>query len=258
MIRYLALFWLMGLIIMAIFGTQIAPYDPMVNYVDAIGQAPNSIYFLGTDGLGRDIFSRLLTGANRTLGFSALSTLIAIVIGAGLGMSAPMLGKWGDGFLVLLMNTLLAFPPLFTALIILTLLGRGDVALIVAVGIGQVGMTAQVIRGATYSILAEEYITSARALGAGWWRIIWVHIRRGIIPTLGAQMGIVFGYCLFNSAALNFLGLGVALGVPEWGAMLAEGRAIFRTAPHLALFTGLLLMSVVITVNRLIDDFFAG
>lgn len=257
MIRYIALFWLMCLIIMAVFGAQIAPYDPMVNDADAIGQAPNSAYFLGTDGLGRDIFSRLLTGANRTLGFSALSTLIAIIIGAGLGMSAPMLGKWSDGVLVLLMNTLLAFPPLFTALIILTLLGRGDVALIVAVGIGQVGMTAQIIRGATYNILTEDYITSARALGAGWWRVIWVHIRRGIIPTLGAQTGIVFGYCLFNSAALNFLGLGVALGVPEWGAMLAEGRAIFRTAPHLALFTGLLLMSVVITVNRLIDDYFA-
>jgi len=257
MMRYLAIFWFIILVIMALLGAQIAPYDPMVNHANAIGQAPNNIYFLGTDGRGRDILSRLLTGANRTLGFSALSTLIAIFIGAGLGMSAPMLGKWGDGFFVLVMNTLLAFPPLFTALIILTLLGRGDMALIVAVGVGQVGMTAQVIRGATYSILAEEYITSARALGAGWWRIVWVHIRRGIIPTLGAQTGIVFGYCLFNSAALNFLGLGVALGVPEWGAMLAEGRAIFRTAPHLALFTGLLLMSVVITVNRLIDDFFA-
>jgi ABC-type dipeptide/oligopeptide/nickel transport system permease subunit len=142
-------------------------------------------------------------------------------------------------------------------LVILTLLGRGDMALIIAVGIGQVGMTAQVIRGATYGVLADDYITSARALGAGWWRIMWVHIRRGIAPTLGAQTGIVFGYCLLNSAALNFLGLGVGLGMPEWGAMLADGRAVFRTAPHVAIFTGLLLISVIITVNRLIDDFFA-
>lgn len=257
MMRIITRFWLMCLLIMVLFGAYLAPYDPMVNHADAIAQAPSQAHFLGTDGLGRDVFSRLLTGANRTLGFSAFSTLLAMCIGTLLGMLAPLLGKWGDSLMVLLMNTLLAFPPLFTALVMLTLLGRGDMALIIAVGIGQVGMTAQVIRGATYGILADDYITSARALGAGWWRIMWVHIRRGIAPTLGAQTGIVFGYCLLNSAALNFLGLGVRLGVPEWGAMLADGRAVFRTAPHVAIFTGLLLMSVIITVNRLIDDFFA-
>lgn len=256
MIRYIALFWLICLIIMGLFGAQLAPYDPMMNHSDAIAQKPSTAHLLGTDGLGRDILSRLLAGANRTLGFSALSTLITIIIGAGLGMSAPILGKWGDGLLVLMMNTLLALPSLFTALLILTLLGRGDTAFIMAVAVGQIGTTAHVMRGATYAILNEDYITSARSMGATWWWIIGVHIRRGIIPTLGAQIGIVFGYCLFNGAALNFLGLGVTLGVPEWGAMLAEGRAIFRTAPHLALFTGLLLMSVIVTINTLIDEFF--
>jgi ABC-type dipeptide/oligopeptide/nickel transport system permease subunit len=251
MTRKIAWIWLILLFGMVIFGAILAPYDPMVSH--EVAQPPNSAHFLGTDGLGRDVFSRLLAGASRTLGFSAFSTVIALFLGGLLGMVAPLMGKWGDNMLVLVMNTLLTFPPLMMALVLLTLFGRGDVSLIVAVGLGQVGMTAHIIRGATRAILAEEYILSAGALGATRWHIIMVHIRRGIMPTFGAQMGIVFGYCLFNSAALNFLGLGVAIGIPEWGAMLAEGRAVFSTAPHVAIFTGLLLMSVVIAVNQLVD-----
>ncbi|MDX2078653.1 MAG: ABC transporter permease [bacterium] len=254
MTRKIALIWLVCLCGIAIFGAMLAPYDPMTNHENAVAQAPSLTHFLGTDGLGRDVFSRLLAGAGRTLGISAFSTLLAIGIGGTMGIIAPLLGKFGDSSLVLVMNTLLAFPPLLMALILLTLLGRSDMALIVAVGISQVGMTAQVIRGVTRSILGEDYILGARACGARWWHIAWVHIRRGIAPTLGAQLGVVFCYCLFNSAGLNFLGVGVGIGVPEWGAMLAEGRSIFRTAPHVAIFTGLLLMSVVIAVNRIIDD----
>ncbi|MCU0481455.1 MAG: ABC transporter permease [Anaerolineae bacterium] len=251
MTRKIAWIWLFLMFGMVIFGAFLTPYDPMVSHGGA--QPPNSDHFLGTDGLGRDVFSRLLAGASRTLGFSAFSTLIALFLGGFLGMVAPLIGKWGDNTLVLVMNTLLTFPPLILALVLLTLFGRGDVSLIVAVGLGQVGMTAHIIRGATRIILAEEYITSARALGANRLHIIIVHIRRGIMPTFGAQLGIVFGYCLFNSAALNFLGLGVGIGVPEWGAMLAEGRAVFSNAPHVAIFTGLLLMSVVMCVNQLAD-----
>jgi len=247
-----AIAWLIFLMGLTIFGESLAPYDPIVSYGQS--QSPNIAHFLGTDGLGRDVFSRLLAGAGRTLGFSGFSTLIAISIGGCLGIVAPILGKWGDNVLVLLMNTLLTFPPLMMALVLLTLFGRGDVSLIFAVGLSQIGMTAQIIRGATRAVLTEDYILGSWALGAHWYHIMWVHIRRGIMPTLGAQTGIIFGYCLFNSAALNFLGLGVAIGVPEWGAMLAEGRAVFSTAPHVAIFTGLLLMSVVITINRLADE----
>ncbi len=254
MTRKIALIWIIFLVGMAFFGAYLAPYDPMTPQENGISKTPNTVYFLGTDGLGRDVLSRLLAGAGRTLGISGLSATLAIAIGGILGIGAPMLGKFGDNALVLVMNTLLTFPPLMMALVLLTLLGRSDTALIIAVGISQVGMTAQVIRGVTRQILVEDYILGARACGAGWWRIAWVHVRRGIYPTLGAQMGIVFGYCLFNSAGLNFLGVGVAIGVPEWGAILAEGRSVFRTAPHVAIFAGLLLMSAVIAVNRLVDD----
>lgn len=252
--RRLAMVWLMVMVGMALFGELLAPYDPMTIYPDAIAQTPNHAHPLGTDGLGRDLFSRLLAGAGRTLGVTFGATILAMSLGALLGICAPMLGRFGDSTLLLIINSLLALPSLLMALMMLTVLGRSEASLIMAVGIGQIGMVAQVLRGATWRILAEEYIVGARALGAGWLRIALVHVRLGIAPTLWAQMGVIFCYCLFNSTALNFLGVGVGIGVPEWGIILAEGREVFRTAPHVALFSGLLLMSVVIATTTLMQD----
>ena len=250
----LSLLALTGIILFTMAAPLIAPFDPMSTTAGTAMQAPNGRNWLGTDLLGRDVFSRVLFGGQRTLWVAALATGIAVVPGLIIGLVAGSLGAIIDRIIMIVINSLLAIPPFVSALVILTLLGQGTGQLALATGGAQIAVFAQVTRSATVSVRSEEYIEAARALGGSRLHSIRFHILPNIRPTIYGYAGVVFAYSILNSAALSFLGLGGDPGVPDWGAILADGRMAFQIAPWVAIAPGLLIMVTVMAVNTLADQ----
>ncbi len=243
----LLLIWLIAFVIIA---PLIALDDPLAT--DPVNQlAPPSFdHPFGTDLLGRDVLSRALYGGQRTLVIAAVATLIALIPGVLLGI----LGGFtiADRVLVVLINGVLAFPGLVLALVIMTLLGQGAVPLILATGITQIAPCARVTRAAVIAVRSSGYVEAARGLGATRLRLIAAHIAPNILLTVFAYTGVIFSYAILNAAALSFLGLGGEPGIPEWGAMLNEGRQAFRSAPWIAFAPGIGITMTVILTNRAI------
>lgn len=229
--------------------------DPMLTDANATLVPPSSAHLLGTDYLGRDVFSRVIYGGQRTLLITSMATLLALLTGLLLGLLAGFAVSILDTILQAILNALLALPPLVLALVILTLLGQSVLALIVATGLAQTAHVARVMRIAVQSVRTREYVLAAHAQGAAPWHVIRWHILPSLQPILGVYTIVIFSYCLFNSAALSVLGLGGAPGVPDWGVMLAEGRHSFRAAPWVALAPGLAITLVIFCLNALVDYF---
>lgn len=245
---------LLGLAAVAlIFAPWVAPYDPMQTAPDQTMQPPGVEHPFGTDAFGRDVFSRLLYGGQRTLAITILATATTVLTGLCLGLVAVAAGGWFERVVLSFINALLAFPSLLLALIILTLLGTGAVPLALAAGLSQVGAYARIARSAVIAVRPALYIEAALVMGADSRHIFLRHILPNIQPTITAYTGVMFSYNLLNSAALSFLGLGGAPGVPDWGVILAEGRAVLRAAPWISLAPGIAITLVVMAVNHLVS-----
>lgn len=240
---------LLLLIFLVICAPWAAPYDPLKTDVSRQLQPPSAAHPLGTDLLGRDVLSRFLHGGQRTLIDAAIATLIAIIPGIILAFACA--GQmWAQRAQWLVLQAILAIPNLLLALVMLTVLGRGQASVVVAVGLGQMPVFALVIRAAIVGLQSEGYLEAARAAGADSLWVVTRHIGPNLIPTLVSYGAVTFSYCLLNSAALNFLGIGIELGRPEWGVMLAEGRAVFRAAPWVALPPGVAITALVWVINQ--------
>jgi ABC-type dipeptide/oligopeptide/nickel transport system permease subunit len=238
-------------VIVTVFASVLAPYDPMQIH-EMILQPPSKAHLLGTDNLGRDLFSRLLYGGQYTLSIAMIATVIALVSGIVFGILWGLSSHWLESVMTVVMSAILALPSFLIALVILTILGKGMLQIALAVGVSQIGLVIQVVRGAIMSVRSAPYIESALAVGATRQRIILYYILPNILPVVIAYGGVVLGYSLLNGSALTFLGLG-ELGVPDWGVILAEGRAVFDVAPHIAISAGILITSVVFSVNVLVE-----
>jgi peptide/nickel transport system permease protein len=229
-----------------VFAPSISPYPP--SQIFHILQSPNSQHLLGTDALGRDVASRLLYGGRHTLFMAALATFLAVSVGTLLGLFWGILPRSMAGLFTAMMSAILALPGLLIAIIFITLLGRGTMQIALAVGLAQIAHVAQVMRGVTVSVKHAPYIESAYAIGTPFSQIIYRHILPNLWPTVFVYIGIIFGYSILNGAALTFLGLG-ELGTPDWGVMLAEGRAVFDEAPWVSLFPGMVITAFVFSIN---------
>jgi peptide/nickel transport system permease protein len=245
---------ILGVIVLSVaVAPLLAPHDPMQTDTSATLQPPGATHWMGTDRLGRDVFSRLLYGGQRTVAMAAGATAIAVIIGLVIGGIAGTAGGLIDRAIMGLIDALLAFPALLLALVVVTLMGQGALSVSVAVGIALIAQYARVTRSAVLAVRDMPYVEAARALGASRWRMATRHILRNAAPTLLAFAGVTFSYSLLNSGALSFLGLSGDLGVPDWGAMLFDGRMTFRSAPWLSLAPGLAISSVVLAVNSVSD-----
>ncbi len=231
----------------------LTPLDPMKTNPTLQFQPPSGDNILGTDSLGRDVWTRVLYGGQSTLLMAIFALLIAIIPGVTLGLLAGTGQRWLDRMIGALTSALLAVPSLVVALVVLTLLGRGILSLSIAVGLSQIAPCAAVTRAAVQGVRSLTYIEAGYGLGATRRRILLRHILPNIQPTLMAYAGVVFGYSVLNGAALSFLGLGGELGTPDWGIMLAEGRAAFRIAPWIGIAPGLAITATIWSVNTLAD-----
>ncbi|NWF71340.1 MAG: ABC transporter permease [Chloroflexi bacterium] len=230
----------------------LAPHDPLAANPDALSLAPGALqeHPLGTDRFGRDVLSRALYGGQHTLLIAAGATATAIALGLALGTLSGLGARW-DMMIAALLNALLALPGLLLAFVVVTLLGRGEVALLLATGLTQVAPYARVVRGALLASEGAGYVQAAEALGASRVRVLLRHRLPNALPALAAYGAAVFSYCLLNSAALSFLGLGAAPETPDWGLMLAEGRAGFRVMWWASVVPGALITLTVWAVNAL-------
>lgn len=230
-----------------------APYPPLQTSTNPL-RPPGPAHLMGTDELGRDVFSRFLYGGQRTLLLTAVAAAVAIGGGTAAGLIAG-----GDGFggqlMTISLNALLAVPGIMTALVLLTALPRSPLIGAVAVGFAGIAPVALVIRARVRSIRAEDYVLAAVAVGATRRAVLLRTILPNCVPVLLSYGSLTIGYCLLNIGALGFLGLIGEPGSPEWGTMLAEGRVSFREAPWVSLFPGLAITLLVGLVNRLADSF---
>ena len=237
----------------AVFAPLIAPYDPTEMDPLANLSDPSADHWLGTDNLGRDLFSRLLYGARWSLGAAALAATGIVVLGVTIGILAGYFGGLIDDLLMRLVDVLLAFPSMILALAIVGMLGPS----LTNVLIGMVAVWwvdyARVVRGLTLKVVQNDYVLSAHCCGAGRRRMILRHILPNVIPSVIVLATLELGSLMLAISGLSFLGLGAQPPTPEWGTMLSDGRLFFLNAPQLMTYPGSAITLVVLGCNLLGD-----
>jgi len=242
----------MALILVAIFAPVLAPYDPTDQGSKRL-LPPSKEHWMGTDDLGRDIFSRIIYGTRVTIYVGIVSVSIALIFGTILGVSAAYFGGNTDSFLMRGVDILLAFPGLVLAMLIAGLLGPNLTNTMIAVGIIGIPVFARVARGAVLSILNEEYIIAARSLGGSDYHIIFNHLLKNILAPILVLITVTLSTAVLAESSLSFLGLGVQPPNPSWGGMLSSGRPFMEIAPWIAIFPGGAIMIAVLGFNFLGD-----
>lgn len=236
-------------IIFAILAPVLAPHDPTHMEMSKKLQGPSAEHWFGTDDKGRDILSRILFGARISLTVGILSTILGAVVGVVLGIVAGYYGKWIDSLIMRICDVLLAFPGILLALAIVSILGASTTNVIIAVAFFAVPSFARIVRGSTLSVKKLEYVDAIRAMGSSDLRIIFKHILPNITSPIIVQFTLYVASAIITASALSFLGLGTQPPTPEWGTMLAQGRAFMAQAPHITLFPGLVILLVVVGFN---------
>jgi peptide/nickel transport system permease protein len=242
------------LLFLALFGPVIEPYDPLLTDSIHALAPPSLAHLCGTDAVGRDILSRVITAARLDLGIAVISVVLAFGFGAGGGIAAGYFGGWTDRIVGRVVDTIMAFPLFVLAMGIVSALGNTTANIIYATAIINMPLYARVAR-AEASIRREAgFIEAARLAGNRERRILLGHILPNIMPIMVVQMSLTMGYAILNAAGLSFIGLGIQPPTAEWGIMVAEGASnIISGEWWVALFPGLALMLAVFCFNLLGD-----
>ncbi|ECY5015180.1 glutathione ABC transporter permease GsiD, partial [Salmonella enterica subsp. enterica serovar Typhi] len=229
--------FVLALILVAIFARWLTPYDAE-NYFDydSLNNGPSLQHWFGVDSLGRDIFSRVLVGAQISLAAGVFAVFIGAIIGTVLGLLAGYYEGWWDRFIMRICDVLFAFPGILLAIAVVAVLGSGIANVIVAVAIFSIPAFARLVRGNTLVLKQQTFIESARSIGASDTTILFSHILPGTVSSIVVFFTMRIGTSIISAASLSFLGLGAQPPTPEWGAMLNEARADMVIAPHVALF----------------------
>ncbi len=233
--------------ITVIFAPLIAPYHYADQDIPNRNQGPSETYMLGTDHLGRDIFSRLVYGSRIALGTALPSVAIALSAGILLGLTAGYLGGRVDDVIVVIMDSLQAFPSIMLSLAILALLGPSLINVILVIGFTWMPNYARVIRAQVLSARETMYVEAERSLGANDWRILRMHILPNVVAPALLLAAMDLPWVITFEAGLSFMGLGVRPPIPSWGVILSEGFDHIFQSPWPIIWSGLTL--VIITLG---------
>jgi ABC-type dipeptide/oligopeptide/nickel transport system permease subunit len=253
-----------ALVALAVLAPVLSVKDPLVSDVErgltALGAPlpPSADAVLGTDQLGRDVWSRALAGAGNSLAIAGLATLIALAIGLSIGLAAGYAGRSLDSALMRLVDMVLAFPLLLLAILLAALFREAGMAssigpVVLTLGLVSWTTMARMIRGKTLSIATSDMVTAARALGASPARIVVRHVLPNIAGIVLVVAAFGFAQNLLSESVLAYIGLGPPPPAPSWGRMLYEGRSYYRIAPHLVVVPGVAIMLAVVSFNLLGD-----
>ena len=218
----------------------------------ADGRQHSTTYWMGTDSLGRDVYSRVLYGARVSMLVGISVALISIAAGLVIGLLAGYI-RWLDGFVMRIMDGLMAVPAILLAIALVSLSAAGLRAVILAIVIPEVPRVVRLVRSVVLSIREEPYVEAAIALGARTVPLIVRHVLPNTLAPLIVQATYVCASAIVIEAILSFLGVGIPPQTPTWGNIMAEGRSLFRVFPHNILFPGIFLAATVLAVNIMGD-----
>ena len=238
---------------LAVFAPLIAPHDPAVQHLNERLVSPSLTFPLGTDHLGRCLLSRLLFGAQISLGSAIIASLMALGIGVSVGLLSGYLGGWVDTVLMRIVDLILAFPMLVLALAITGMIGVGMISVLIGIVSVWWASYARIVRSLVLSVRERPFIEAARATGVSPFKIITRHVLPNVISPVVVLATLEMGNLILAIAGLSFLNLGVQSPTPEWGAMLNEGRLFLRRAPQLMFYPGLMISLTVLGFNLLGD-----
>lgn len=233
----------------------LAPYDPLLQDIGRRLAPPSAMHLLGTDGLGRDLLSRLLYGARATLGLTGLVAVSMAPTGLSIGIASGYYGGWTDRILSGVTNVVMAFPPLVLALAFVGLLGPGLVHAALALVLTGWPAYARLARAEAQLLRNSDYVAAAETQGIVGLRLLWGHILPACMPATRVRLALDLASIILSASALGFLGLGVRPPTPEWGMMVAEGSGIAFDQWWVAAFPGVAILLVSLACNTLADGF---
>ncbi len=242
----------------AIAAPAIAPFDPREQFfhgltLDGAPLPPNERFLLGTDLLGRDLFSRLLYGARTSLLIGVVANGAAVAVGTLLGVIAGYVQGWVGAAIMRFTDLMMAFPALLLAIALAAIFTPSLWIVAMVIALVNWVQIARVIYTETTALAAQEYIEAARALGAAWPRILFLHILPHLVPTMLVWATLGIATTVLLEATLSFLGIGVQPPTPSWGGIIFESQSYFLTAPWLVFFPGIAIMVLALSFNLVGD-----
>src|ERR1700719_3743300 len=245
---------LIVIVMAAVLGPYVVPYDPLASDTVAALKPPSAAHWFGTDQLGRDIFSRVVVATRLDSFIAVASVALVFVMGGLAGVAAGYFGGWTDRIVGRIADTIMAFPLFVLAMGIVAALGNTVQNIILATAIVNFPLYARIARAEANVRREAGFVEAARLSGNSDWRILAFQILPNVFPILVVQMSLTMGYAILNAAGLSFIGLGVRPPMPEWGIMVAEGAAFMVSGEWWnAFFPGLALMVAVFCFNLLGD-----
>jgi len=242
------------IVIAAVLGPYIVPYDPLASNTSVALKPPSMAHWFGTDQLGRDVFSRVIVATRLDFFIAVASVALVFLMGGLAGVAAGFFGGWTDRVVGRVADTIMAFPLFVLAMGIVAALGNTVQNIILATAIVNFPLYARVARAEANVRREAGFVQAARLSGNGEFRILLAHILPNIMPIMIVQMSLTMGYAILNAAGLSFIGLGVRPPTAEWGIMVAEGAAFMVSGEWwIAFFPGLALMIAVFCFNLLGD-----
>lgn len=248
----LGLLMVAAIVLIAVVSIVWLPYD----LSDTSGsrlESPSLAHWLGTDRLGRDLFTQIMVGARIAIIVGLGAVAVGAAVGVPIGLGAAFAHGWLDDVLSAGMDIMIAFPLLLLAMLFVAVTGASLVTVTVAIGLAVSAIVARLTRVVSKRVLAQQYITAARTSGTGSLGIVWQHVLPNIWPTISVNLGLLFGVAVLAEASLSYLGLGAPPPNSSWGRLLEEAQSTVVTAPLGAIAPGVVLVILVIGVNLLVD-----
>ena len=233
----------------AILAPLISPYNPVATSWSAVRKPPSLLHLFGTDEIGRDVLARVIWGSRASLMAGLVSVSLALAAGVPIGLVAGYLGGVVDGTLMRMIDAMLAIPFLILAIALAAFLGPSLLNAMIAIGVSQTPIFARLTRGQVLTVKHEDYIEAARAVGNPHHRIVLRHILPNIVPPLLVQATLAAAAAIIAEASLSFLGLGQQPPDPSWGSMLNTAKNFISQAPWMALWPGLAIFLLVLSLN---------
>jgi len=254
----IATLWIVSVACSALLAAVLPLADPLAMDLTAPSSPPGRLHLLGTDPLGRDILSRVLYGARASLTVGLFAPALGLLVGGIAGLAAGYFRGRAEASIMIVIDTLLAFPAIVLALALAAVLGPGLFNLVLTLGVVSVPAFARVSRAHTLSVAERDFVLAARALGFGPARIVLRHVLPNVLPHLLSLALVVVAVMIVAEGALSFLGLGIAPPQPSWGSLIADGREYLEERPHISLVPAAVLSLTVLSLNLLADAFHTG
>ena len=239
-------------VLAAIFAPIVAPYDPYYTDLSKAMQAPSAAHWFGTDTAGRDVLSRVIYGSRNTLAIGLIGVIVGGLLGGLLGILAAYFRRL-DGWIMRIVDIMLAFPAILLGLAVAAIAGAGLTAVIIAVVVATIPDVARVARGAAIGVMGQEFMEAGRAVGVSDTALIWRYLTLNCISTIFVFLTLRFGQIILIGSALGFLGMGAQPPTAELGMMAAQGRDFLFMAPHIATIPSCAIFVIVLAANLLGD-----